>query len=93
MSKIWREWFLDHSLFKLSGYVGAVLFFVFFFVRKSLGKKQQSVKTAFKTGSLMVQINSLFITDLKQLADLIRKMNEFDELGKGLKLVNSCPQK
>jgi hypothetical protein len=33
----------------------------------------------------MVRINSLFIADLKRLADLKRKMDEFDELGKGLK--------
>ncbi|MCX2451584.1 hypothetical protein OQX61_09950 [Pedobacter sp. PLR] len=33
----------------------------------------------------MVQINSMFIADLKRLADLKRKMDEFDELGKGLK--------
>ena len=31
----------------------------------------------------MVRINSLFIADLKRLADLKRKMDEFNELEKG----------
>ncbi|WP_222536306.1 hypothetical protein [Pedobacter polysacchareus] len=34
--------------------------------------------------SLMFLINFQFINDLKRLADLKRKMDEFDELGKGL---------
>ncbi len=41
----------------------------------------------------MVRINSRFIADLKRLADLKRKMDEFDKLGKGLKTANSRPHK
>jgi hypothetical protein len=33
----------------------------------------------------MVQISSRFVADLKRLADLKRKMDEMDELGKLLK--------
>ena len=41
----------------------------------------------------MVLINSQFIADLKRLADLKRKMDEIDGLGKEVKQANSCPQK
>ena len=44
-------------------------------------------------GSLMVLINSRFLVDLKRLADVKRKMDEFDELGKRIKLANSRPRK
>ncbi|ETZ23604.1 hypothetical protein N824_19300 [Pedobacter sp. V48] len=33
----------------------------------------------------MVQISSRFVADLKRIADLKRKMDEMDELGKRLK--------
>jgi len=36
-------------------------------------------------GFFMVQISTHFIADLKRLADLKRKMDEMDELGKRLK--------
>ena len=49
-------------------------------------KRRKSVlKTSSHKGSFMVQISSRFIADLKRLADLKRKMDEMDELGKLLK--------
>ena len=62
--------------------------------QKNFGQKKSSLfRLLLKLGWNMVRINSLFIADLKRLVYLKRKMDEFDELGKGLKLANSRPHK
>jgi hypothetical protein len=54
--------------------------------REQIKQKNSSFQNCFQNlGSFMVQISLRFVADLKRLADLKRKMDEMDELGKLLK--------
>ena len=56
---------------------------------KALRAKKKGQKPLLKTlphkGSIIIQISSRFVADLKLLADLKRKMDEMDSIGRRLK--------